>query len=190
MTRHGVLSLLLSSLVGITGCGGEVVGTEGRPAPDPSKPTAVPAPELSPADVDTSLASCSAPHGDVRRYSTVDEMVSLLSGAWLYCASDEPPTSLSPMTASRNGIEFTVDGHAFWLGRDESRGVVRGRGLEGAMTYEIEPPSNAQYNNASFQMNLWYADRSVMPTYATFEDGPRRLTLQGIDGWFVPLLSR
>jgi hypothetical protein len=56
-----------------------------------------------------------------------------------------------------------LDGHAFWLGRDESRGS---------------------------QMNVWYEDRSVVPTYATFEDRPRRLTLQGIDGWFVPLPTR
>lgn len=181
---------LLASVVASAalGCGGNI-GTDARPAPPPEAPSATPARVYSSAEVDAASARCTEPHGTVERYATIDKLVQLLSGAWFYCP--ERGTSIQGRSngGPRVGIELTNDGHFYWLSRDASGDVVRGRGITEIAGYEIEPPSDAKVNNVSFQIDVWYPDRSVMPTRVTFETGPRRMALQGIDGYFLPMTS-
>ena len=168
------------------GCGGSV-GTEGRPAPDPRSPTSISATAFTQEDVAAALSACESPHGPVQRYTTVDELVALLSGAWVHCRSEQGTTLRDRDGIARLGLELTSDGHVYWLTEDAVSGVRRGKGLAGAAAYEIAPPTNLEFNDVSFQITVWYADRSTMGTYASFETGPRRLVLMGIDGYFMPL---
>lgn len=175
------LFLVVSSTLG---CGGSV-GTERRPAPDPMSPSGTSALTFSGDDLDSSLAACTSPHGSVERYTTVDQLVELLSRHWVYCPGD----GLLPARGNleRIGLELTDDGHFYWLSEDSQNEISRGTGIDGAAAYEITPPMSVEYNNVSFQIDVIYADRSVMGTYATFEAAPRRLKLTAFDGYFVPL---
>ncbi len=178
----------LTFVVALAGCGGQsTVGSEGRPAPDPNAPTSAPVIAFTEAEVEAAIASCSAPHGDVQTYATVDELVSLLATRWIYCGGRKGEPLKDRDGVARLGYEFTADGHVYILARDPRTGVARGTGLAGAMTYDILPPTDAEYNNVSFQITVWTADRSQMGGYATFEQGPRRMTLTAFDGYFVPL---
>lgn len=169
------------------GCGGNI-GTDARPAPPPEAPSATPARTYSAAEADAASARCTEPHGTIETYATIDNLVQLLSGAWFYCP--ERGTSILGRSSGgpRAGVELTSDGHFYWLARDASGAVARGQGMTEIAGYDVEPPSGAHVNNVSLQINVWYPDRSVMPTRATFETGPRRMALQGIDGYFIPMM--
>lgn len=165
--------------LGLVACGGDL-GTDTRKAPSPETPSSTPASTFTAQDVDAATARCSAPHGDLETYATVDKLVSMLSQTWLYCGT---------FVGKRVGVELTADGHFYWLSRNEAGVVIRGKGIEEAAGYEITPPSNAAFNNVSFQIDVIYPSGSIMGTRATFEAGPRRLALQGFDGMFVPLTA-
>ncbi len=167
-----------------TGCGGSV-GTERRPAPDPMSPSSTSALTFSGEDLESSLAACTSPHGSVESYTTVDQLVALLSRHWIYCPGDGRLPSRANL--ERIGLEFTDDGHVYWLSEDSQKGISRLTGIDDAAAYEISPPMSAEYNDVSFQIDVIYADRSVMGTYATFEAAPRRLKLTAFDGYFISL---
>jgi hypothetical protein len=111
-------------------------------------------------------AQCDAPHGGVERYTTVAELVVLLSGHWFYCSVPAGKSIQGRGSAvARVGLEFTSDGHFYWLSPDTSDTVVRTE-IAG---YTIYPPNNAKYNNVSFQIDITYPYGSTMPTRTTFE---------------------
>jgi len=108
----------------------------------------------------------------------------------LRCSTSSPratTASIGSRRVKQIGLEWTQDGHFFWLSRDQAAGVARGVGLAGHAAYEISPPTSLEYNDVSFQITTWYADRAHRGDYATFEKGPRRLSLTSFGGYFVPL---
>lgn len=189
MTRCLAWITAAATVASAVGCGGTTsVGSDARPAPDPLSPTSTPEVVFTASDVDAARARCNAPHGVVDGYSSVDALVARLTTTWFLCPG--APDASSPLGDGRYpvGVEFTVDGHFYWLVEDDSYGAVRGRGIAAAAAYEIEPPYEAEYNNVSYAIDVRYADRSTMSTYATFEAAPRRLLLQFLDAtYFVPL---
>lgn len=173
---------------------GAAVDNEAPAAPPADAPSRTAAPAFTPAQMSAAAAQCDAPHGGVERYTTVTELVALLSGAWFYChdpAGERAQDSIQGRggPAARAGLEFTSDGHFYWLSPDPSGTVVRGRGMTEIAGYTIYPPNDARYNNVSFQIDIIYPNGNTMPTRATFETGPRRLALQNWSGFFVPIAA-
>lgn len=171
---------------------GAAIDDEVPDAPPPDAPSSTAALAFTPAQMSAAAAECDAPHGAVERYTTVAELVALLSGAWFHCPDPagkgvENSIHGRGSAGARQGLEFTTDGHFFWLSPDLSGTVVRGQGIREFASYTIYPPNNVKYNNVSFQIDVRYPDGSTMPTRASFETRPRRLALQNWSGFFVPI---
>jgi hypothetical protein len=177
--RHlPILSLVLVPLA--IACG-EKKSSLAFKGPDPASPSEVPPVTVTSDAVTRAHATCALPHGSIDEYSNVDGLISRLSHHWLYCGNQV--AYLDGVA----GVEFTSDGHMFWLEKDDTGAVVRGTGISRVASYDIQAPFDSQYNNNSYQITAWYPDRSQTDTYASFESGPARMQLVGFDGAFVSL---
>lgn len=182
----GVVAVAMTCI--LSACGGSV-GTDAKPAPDPRSRSSTSLGVFTQSDVEAAIATCGAPHGDVDRYDTVDGLVARLAGPWIYCGAEDVPSLEDFDGGLRIGLEFTSDGYMYYLSLYPGEGVQRGRGLAGQASYEIEPPSDAAYNNASFQITAHTASGGIAPFYVHFETAPRRMMRGSGEGYFVPLVA-
>jgi hypothetical protein len=175
----------------VISCGAEVDNSP-PPAPTPGAPTTTPPPSFTAAQTAATAARCATPHGVLETYATVPELVTLLSRAWFYCTpmmTNDLQSSFEDRgnAAPRVGLEFTTDGHFYYLSPDSSGLVARGQGISEYASYTIQPPDDAPVNNISFEIETHFPDKSAGATRATFETGPRRMALESFRGYFVPM---
>lgn len=89
-------------------------------------------------------ALCGVP-GDLMPPPTVETIGALLVGQWLYCSGDRALGSEQP------GIEFTKDGHFYFLIETAEGQLERSKGFDGEGTWGI---TNNGYDDVGPQVDL------------------------------------
>ncbi len=198
---------LVASFTTLLAVGCAVETSEGTDGPGTTPPgsaaSATSLPTYTAAEIVGTKATCGDTADSMATpYASIGQLEALLEGSWLFC----PSSASDRLPYGAAGLQFTDEGELRWLVTDEngaltsavsplnssvatltpSTDVPDGGDTHGArISYEIEPFTSDAVNNVSGQINVFYADRSVMPTRATFEGSPRRMALQDLDGTFL-----
>jgi hypothetical protein len=120
------------------------------------------------------------PSGITSTLPSADELRQRLLGLWYDCHT--PMTSRAPFGAGAAGIEFTADGHWYYL-RSEDGMLLRETGFGQTGTYDIVDTS-LMNGPGHFQLNLNLNTGGVVILQWTFSTDPQLLLVnnQGVQG--------
>jgi hypothetical protein len=126
-------------------------------------------------------ASCCTAAGPVATLASVADVTSALAGSWQFCSAEWRWRSLGPSDA--DGVEFTSDGHAYFLVQQPG-GLVRGAGFAYQWSYEVESV------DGTFQVLLFLSSAGGFSSAIRYSPCPRELQFDSVSlgeaGLLVP----
>jgi hypothetical protein len=111
---------------------------------------------------------CGVP-GDLVGSVTLASFEAQMVGQWLYCSG--PALYL----VDHAGIEFTANGHWYFLSATDAGGLARRKGFDGKGTWTLNG-SNTMGPSGP-QIDLLLAGNGSNPVFITFEENPRGMRL-------------
>jgi hypothetical protein len=151
-----------------------------QPPAGASQAPSTPDPRYPESAVARARVACADPPGTASTYDSVETFARLLGRSWAYC-----PGKMF-VDADFEGVEFTPDGHFYYLSRDPGGYLTRSTGALSGGSYGIFPFDG----DLRGRLQITFANGGVLYSRTAFESGPTRMRLDQESltfDYFVPL---
>ena len=183
------LSTLYLMTASLAACSGQLAGGDADPA-QPVTGAATGPEAFTPAQVQAARTQCNEPHGPVVAPSTVGQLDTMITGAWLLCSAEGDPGFTDSIGSSR---VYSANGQWQNLGLDANGGLVLINGVDNQGTWNAgnegyeDGPDGSLTGPGNLEMQ-WDNGGGNGGSVA-FETSPQRMQFQpdyDVE-WYVPL---